>query len=88
MNDIELSNVYLLSAIMVVFVLAFVEVFKATFPGVNNKYLPLISLVLGLIVAVILYPFSQYSFYTTLISGLVSGLVASGTFDLTKVLKK
>ncbi len=83
----DLSPLYLVAGILVVIVVALVEVAKKTFPALPAKYLPLLSVGLGLVAGFILYPFSDYDLYTTLVAGLVAGLVASGTFDLTKVVK-
>lgn len=84
----QLENLYLLAAVMVVFVLAFTEVLKVVAPNLEKKYLPLCSLGLGLFVGLLLFPFSDFNLYTTLVSGLISGLIACGAFDLTKVVKK
>ena len=63
------------------------EVVKQTVGGINERYLPLVSMLLGVIVAVVanLIPELEIdmSWLGLIVAGGISGLSASGLYDLT-----
>ena len=63
------------------------EVVKQTVGGINERYLPLVSMLLGVIVAVVanLIPELELniSWLGLIVAGGISGLSASGLYDLT-----
>ena len=63
------------------------EVVKQTFGGINERYLPLVSMLLGVIVAVVanLIPELELniSWLGLIVAGGIAGLSASGLYDLT-----
>jgi len=83
----DLTNVYMIAAIMVVIVLSVAEVLKRTFK-INKQYMPITSVVIGVFIGLVFWPLSEYPFYMMLIAGFVAGLIASGTFDVLKAAKK
>jgi len=83
----DLTNIYMIAAIMVAIVLAVAEVLKRTFK-INTQYMPITSVVIGIFVGIICWPLSEYPLYMMLMAGFIAGLTASGTFDLMKAAKK
>lgn len=64
-------------------VIALVQLIKKTIT-VNNRYLPLISLLIGLIVGLLAWPFTEMDVVLRLWSGGFAGLAASGLYSLGK----
>ena len=66
---------------------ALLEVVKQTVGGINERYLPLVSMLLGVIVAVVanLIPELELSisWLGLIVAGGIAGLSASGLYDLT-----
>jgi len=71
--------------VLVVITTAVVEVLKRA-TGLNKKFIPLTSLIVGLILNFIAVGF--YFNSITILTGIVIGLSAAGLFDQTKLLKK
>lgn len=84
-----LINLLLVAAVLVLFVNAIVEVVKRT-TNLNKRFLPLVAVASGIFVSAVFYPlpFHSYDLYTMLVTGFISGLTASGTFDITKAVKE
>ena len=63
------------------------EVVKQTVGGINERYLPLVSMLLGVVVAVVanLIPELELniSWLGLIVAGGIAGLSASGLYDLT-----
>ena len=63
------------------------EVVKQTFGGINERYLPLVAMLLGVVVAVVanLIPELELniSWLGLVVAGGIAGLSASGLYDLT-----
>ena len=63
------------------------EVVKQTVGGINERYLPLVSMILGVVVAVVanLIPELELniSWLGLVVAGGIAGLSASGLYDLT-----
>ena len=83
----DLTNIFMIAAIMVAIVLAVSEVLKNTFK-INTQYMPITSVVIGIFIGLIFWPLAEYPMYVMLIAGFIAGLTASGTFDLLKAAKK
>ncbi|WP_431030142.1 holin [Lysinibacillus sp. LZ02] len=83
----DLTNIFMIAAVIVAIVLAVSEVVKKTFK-INTQYMPITSVVIGILVGAIFYPLFDYPVYVMLVAGFVAGLTASGTFDLLKATKK
>ncbi|SDC60037.1 Bacteriophage A118-like holin, Hol118 [Terribacillus halophilus] len=64
-------------------VVALVQLIKKTV-AVNNRYLPLISLLIGLLVGSLAWPFTEMDLVLRLWSGGFAGLAASGLYSLGK----
>jgi len=71
--------------VLVVITTAVVEVLKRA-TGLNKKFIPLTSLIVGLILNFIAVGF--YFNSITILTGIAIGLSAAGLFDQTKLLKK
>ena len=69
------------------YVSVLLEVVKQTVGGINERYLPLVSMLLGVIVAVVanLIPELELniSWLGLIVAGGIAGLSASGLYDLT-----
>ena len=63
------------------------EVVKQTVGGINERYLPLVSMLLGVVVAVVanLIPELELniSWLGLIVAGCIAGLSSSGLYDLT-----
>lgn len=64
-------------------VIALVQLIKKTVT-VNNRYLPLISLLTGLLVGFLAWPFTELDVVLRLWAGGFAGLAASGLYSLGK----
>lgn len=64
-------------------VIALVQLIKKTIT-VNNRYLPLISLLIGILVGFLAWPFTDLDVVLRLWSGGFAGLAASGLYSLGK----
>jgi len=69
-------------ALLIAVVIALTELFKRVF-NVSGRYLPLISLLLGLIAGII---YLDGALADTILQGIIIGLSASGLFDQSKIL--
>lgn len=69
--------------ILIAVVVALTQIVKGF--GINSKYLPLVSLVLGVIGGVV---FLDALLKETILYGIIIGLSASGLFDQSKIIKK
>lgn len=83
----DLTTLLIIAASITFLVTAFIEVVKRT-TNIAVRYLPITSIVVGIFVAIIVTPFSEFDYYTMVISGVIAGLSACGLFDLTKVAKE
>ncbi|MGE7021978.1 holin [Solibacillus cecembensis] len=83
----DLTGLILVAITLVAIVTAVVEVIKKTFT-IKARYLPITSIVVGIFIALIVWPLSDYDFYYMLVVGLIAGLAASGTFDALKAVNK
>mgnify|MGYP003194464294 CR=1 FL=1 len=68
------------------FINAFVQVVKTTFK-LANQYVPIVSVAIGILIGIAVWPITEYSLYTMALAGTIGGLAACGTFDLTKAVK-
>ena len=63
------------------------EVVKQTFGGINPRYLPLVSMLLGVVVSVVANFIPELelniSWLGLIVAGGIAGLSASGLYDLT-----
>ena len=92
-NLSNMSQVLVLSGSVSVIVLILIQLLKKTAPSFEKggklvRFLPIISIVLGLIAGAIVYPFTDLNLTLRLWSGFFAGAGASGLYDLTKVTTK
>lgn len=83
----DLTGLILVALTLVAIVTAVVEVVKKTFK-IPARYLPITSIVIGILIALIVWPLSTYELYYMIVVGLIAGLAASGTFDALKAVGK
>lgn len=83
----DLTILFIIGAALVAIVTAVVEVAKKTFK-IKARYLPITSVVIGIFVAILVWPLTEYSLYVMIVAGIIGGLTASGSFDLAKAMKK
>lgn len=83
----NLTALILVAITLVTIVTAVVEVLKRTF-NIKKRFLPITSIVVGILVALIMWPLSEFELYYMLVVGLIAGLAASGTFDALKAVGK
>jgi hypothetical protein len=81
MDNQNLTNVLAFASVIAVFVLAGVQFVKKTV-NVPNNLLPVIGLVIGLLIGVVAYPFTDLPLVLRLWSGGLAGLSATGLFEL------
>ncbi|MDD1501615.1 holin [Lysinibacillus sp. CNPSo 3705] len=83
----DLTNIFIVAMAIAAIVLAVSEVLKKTF-NIKARYMPITSLVIGILIGLVFTPLSEYNAYVMAVAGAISGLTASGTFDLAKSLTK
>jgi hypothetical protein len=81
MGNQNLTDVLAFASVIAVFVLAGVQFVKKTV-NVPNNLLPAIGLVIGLLIGVVAYPFTDLPLVLRLWSGGLAGLSATGLFEL------
>lgn len=81
MENQNLTEVLAFASVLAVFVLALVQLVKASV-NVPKNALPLVGLAIGLIVGAVAYPFSNLELVLRLWSGGLAGLSATGLFEL------
>lgn len=87
-NDMfDLTPFVLIAGVFVGIITAVVQMIK-TSSEVPNKFVPLISCAVGVVVGLVAKEFTVYSYSIMAITGFVAGLASCGLFDLTKVTKK
>lgn len=83
----DLTNIFIVAMAIAAIVLAVSEVLKKTF-NIKARYMPVASLVIGILIGLIFSPLSEHNMYLMAVAGGIAGLTASGTFDLAKSLVK
>lgn len=78
-----MEEVMTFASIISPIVIALVQLIKKTIT-VNNRYLPLISLLIGIFVGFLAWPFTELDAVLRLWSGGFAGLAASGLYSLGK----
>jgi hypothetical protein len=81
MGNQNLTDVLAFASVIAVFVLAGVQFVKKTV-NVPNNLLPAIGLVIGLLIGVAAYPFTELDLTLRLWAGGLAGLSATGLFEL------
>lgn len=76
-----------------IIVLILIQLLKKTAPdfdkgGSKVRFLPLLSIVIGLIIGAIVYPFTDMELILRLWAGFFAGAGASGLYDLGKIFKQ
>lgn len=84
----EFLNELIIVAVTIIAITgSLVEVVKKTFK-IKKRFLPIVSITVGIFIAVVLWPLSTYELYYMIVVGLIAGLAASGTFDALKAIGK
>lgn len=83
----DLSVIFIIAIALLAVITAVVEVAKKTF-NISSRYLPITSIVVGIFVAILIWPLTDYSLYLMVVAGIIGGLASSGTFDLVKASTK
>jgi len=78
-----MEQVLLFATVLLPIVTAVVELVKKTV-NLPKNYLPLISVIVGLIVGAIAYPFTDFELVLRLWAGGLAGLAGTGLFELVK----
>lgn len=60
---------------------AFVELMKSTF-RVSKNYIPLLSVIVGIVLAIVAYPFTDLDLVNRIWSGALAGLSGTGLYEL------
>ena len=76
-----MEQVLLFATVLLPIVTALVELVKKTVKLPKN-YLPLISVILGLIVGAVAYPFTDFELVLRLWAGGLAGLAGTGLFEI------
>lgn len=83
----DLSLIFVIAVALLAIITGFVEIVKKTF-NISSRYLPITSVVVGIFVAIVVWPLTDYSLYIMIVAGLIGGLASSGAFDLVKATTK
>ncbi|MDO6451707.1 holin [Oceanobacillus profundus] len=78
-----MEQVLIFATILLPVVTALVELIKKTF-SVKNNLIPLISLLIGIIVGTVAYPFTDMDTVLRIWAGGFAGLAGTGLFELVK----
>ncbi|GEM02192.1 Bacteriophage A118-like holin, Hol118 [Halolactibacillus halophilus] len=78
-----MEQVLVFATLLLPIVTAVVELVKKTV-NISKNYLPLISLIVGLLVGAIAYPFTDFELVLRLWAGGFAGLSGTGLFELIK----
>lgn len=79
----DLTSVYAIATVLGVIALALTEVLKTAFK-INTRFIPLVSLVIGMVIGVAAAPIHDATVPQLLWGGGIAGLIASGVFDNAK----
>lgn len=82
----DLSVLFIIAVAIVGLITSVVQVLKASL-NIAKRFVPIVSVAVGILFGLLLQPLTDYSLYIMAVAGLIGGLAASGTFDLTKVVK-
>lgn len=83
----DLSVLFIIAIAILGIINGVVQVLKKSFK-IAARFIPIVSVTVGILIGLIIQPLTDYSLYTMALGGLIGGLAACGTFDLTKVTKK
>lgn len=81
MNNQNLTDVLAFASLIAVFVLAAVQLVKNTV-NLPKNIVPLVGVVIGLVIGLVAYPFTDLVLTLRLWSGALAGLSATGLFEL------
>lgn len=81
MNNAILTQVLSFASILAVFVMSLVQLVKTTL-NINKNLVPLVGILVGLLIGVVAYPFTDMDLVLRLWSGGLAGLSATGLFEL------
>ena len=79
-----INNAVLVAVILAPITTGIIEVVKQTL-NINNRYLPILSLLVGIFVAVAIALGTGQDVVQYILVGIVGGLGASGLYDQTKI---
>ena len=82
----DLTVLFVVAVAILGIINALVQTVKTSFK-LANQYVPIVSVVVGILIGIAVWPLTEYSLYTMALAGMIGGLTACGTFDLTKVVK-
>lgn len=77
-----MMNVLILATVIAPVTMGVIEVFKQAF-NLKKNFLPLLGVVVGLAIGFLAAPISDIDLYLRLWAGALSGLSASGLYELT-----
>lgn len=81
MNNDNLTAVLAFASLLAVFVLAGVQLIKKSI-NMPSNVVPIVGLIVGLLIGVVAYPFTDLDLTLRLWSGGLAGLSATGLFEL------
>lgn len=83
MEVLKVEEVLIFGTVLLPIVTAAVELIKISFP-IRKNLIPLISVIVGLIIGVIAFPFTDLDLVMRLWAGGLTGLAGTGLFELIK----
>lgn len=81
MNNAILTQVLSFASILAVFVMSIVQLVKTAL-NINKNFVPVVGVLVGLLIGVVAYPFTDMDLVLRLWSGGLAGLSATGLFEL------
>ena len=82
----DLTVLFVVAIAILGIINAFVQVVKTSFT-LANQYVPIVSVAVGILIGIAVWPITEYSLYIMVLAGAIGGLAACGMFDLTKIVK-
>ena len=82
----DLSILFVIALAITGLITAIVQVLKTSLK-ITKRFVPIVSMAVGILFALLLQPITEFNLYTMALAGLIGGLAASGAFDLTKIAK-
>lgn len=79
-----INNAVLVAAILAPITTGIIEVVKQTL-NIDNQYLPILSLLVGILIAVLIAIGTGQDIVQFVLVGIVGGLAASGLYDQVKI---
>lgn len=76
------ESLFVVAAVLVGLVTALTELIKKTVPNLSKNLVPIIAFVLGVVLGLLSYPFTELPIDQRAWAGAIAGLAATGLYEL------